>query len=700
MSPRTSVRAAWAVATFTFLADLCTLPLLWRSSHGSATSGFHGNGPLLGQLSLLVTLGTFTVVGLLIATRRPGNRIGMILLAAGACWAFLFLSNSYTTFAFTVGRLPGATWILAATQGLWVPAIGFLAVYAILLFPDGHLPSPGWRWVARIAGIAIVGFWLGLTIAPGPIQTNGAPPQIDNPFGLDGLGPMLVVLELLLPVLLVCVIATVASMIGRLRRASGEEREQLRWLAYAVSILAIMWIGTVVLSITLEDAQNVVPPWLGVLQNLVLYVFALIPISIGFAVLRYRLYDIDVVISKTIVFGALAAFITIVYVLVVVGLGALLGSSRSLALSIGATALIAVLFEPVHERVRRVANRFVYGERATPYEVMAGFSARVADTVSINEAMPRMASVAGEGVGASEVVVRVFLPEGLERAERWLGAEDHGGEPERFPVAYQGESIGELDVRKPMNEPLSAAERGLLTDLAGQAGLAMHNVRLTEELAIRLRELDEQSAALRASRERLVTARDVQRRGLQRDLHEGPERRLGEMIEAVGRAERAKDLDALMDRANETLEGLRDLARGIFPPLLADQGIEAALEAHIRKVGANATVEADPATAGARFDADTEACVYFCCLQAIQNVIRHAANARCIVRLAADGDALTFEIADDGPGFDPASTSRGMGLDIMQDRVDALEGDLTVRSAIGSGTTIAVRIPVREVAST
>jgi len=155
------------------------------------------------------------------------------------------------------------------------------------------------------------------------------------------------------------------------------------------------------------------------------------------------------------------------------------------------------------------------------------------------------------------------------------------------------------------------------------------------------------------------------------------------------------EVDGLIVHTNETLDGLRDLARGIFPPLLAEQGVVAALRAHIRKVGANATVEAAIDFAGRRFDADTEAGVYFCCLQAIQNVIRHANNAPCVVALSSDADILAFEIRDDGAGFDVATTPRGMGLQIVQDRVDALDGTLEVTSEPGRGTRVAVRLPIR-----
>jgi len=397
--------------------------------------------------------------------------------------------------------------------------------------------------------------------------------------------------------------------------------------------------------------------------------------------------------------AALATFMSVVYVAIVAGAGALLGSD-DLTLSIVATAVVALLFQPARERAQRLADRLVYGARATPYEVIAGFSRRVADAVSVDEVLPQMADVAGRGVGATAAGVRVLLPRG-EREQRWPAGAERGDEAVSYPVAWHGEPVGEIWVTKPMNDPLTHAEQTLLRDLAGQAGLALHNVRLNEELAIRLTELDEQAAALRVSRERLITARDAQRRGLQRDIEEGPERELRRIRQRLGAldasngATAAEQLDVLGEQSNATLEGLRDLARGIFPPLLADRGIVAALDAHIRKVGAVASIDAAAGVQERRFDPSTEACVYFCCLQAIQNVIRHASGARCWVRLGVADGALAFAVRDDGPGFDVATTPRGMGIDIMQDRVDALEGTLTVTSAPGSGTTISGTVPVK-----
>jgi signal transduction histidine kinase len=623
-----------------------------------------------GDLMWVLLVAASTAVGSLLWYRRVGRSIGPLLTFVGASVAVEVALSGYVHRATGAG-LPAADWVAWAFQS----AIGLAgAMYLVLqLFPTGRPLGPRWRVLVWLTLAAIA---LGV-VAPAVGVTSDFEqnfPQIVHPLqlvsssvadALNSIGGLAGVLVFL---------ASAVEVVLRYRRSAGVERAQMKWFTGAAAIAALGLAVGVILLPQPSVAFALLTP--------------LIPIATGIAILRYRLYDIDMVISKTLVFALLAAFITIVYVAVVAAIGSLTGASSLLA-----TVIVAVLFQPARVWARRLANRLVFGERATPYEVMAGFSERVADAVSTEEVLPQMAEAAGAGVGAAEVTIRVALPDGGERVERWQGPAAGGrtAEPWVTTIVHQGEPVATLTVAKPANDPLTPAERGLLEDLGAQAGLAVHNVRLTEELGIRLRELDVQAAALRVSRERLVTARDAQRRGLQRDIQEGPERQLLDIGRSLDAVTEPEQLDPLIGRANDTLEGLRDLARGVFPPLLADQGIVPALEAHIRKVGAAATVDA-PGLAGRRFDADVEACAYFCCLQAIQNVLRHAGNAPSRVRLELDGDELAFEISDDGPGFDVAHTSRGMGLQIIQDRVDALEGSLSVRSD-ASGTTVAVRIP-------
>jgi len=611
-----------------------------------------------------------TGVGALLWYRRAGRALGPLFAFVGASVALDVALSGYVHQA-AIDDLPGANWVAWVFQS----AIGLAgAIYLILqLFPTGRPLTPRWRalvWLTLAAiAVSIIGPALGVTA-----NFTQNFPQITHPLQVvsPSVAETLVSIGGLAGV--VVLLASGVEIVLRYRRSTGVERAQMKWFTAASAVTAI----GVALGAFLVPQPDV--PFA--------LLTPLIPIAAGIAILRYRLYDIDLVLSKTLVFALLAAFITVVYVLVVAAIGSITGAGSLLA-----TVIVAVLFQPARVWARRLANRLVFGERATPYEVMAGFSERVADAVSTEEVLPQMAEAAGAGVGAAEVTIRVALPDGGERVERWQGpaAGGRAAEPWVTTIVHQGDAVATLTVTKPANDPLTPAERGLLEDLGAQAGLAVHNVRLTEELGIRLRELDVQAAALRVSRERLVTARDAQRRGLQRDIQEGPERQLLDIGRSLETVTEPEQLDPLIARANDTLEGLRDLARGVFPPLLADQGIVPALEAHIRKVGAHTTVDAAD-LAGRRFDADVEACAYFCCLQAIQNVLRHAGNAASRVRLELEGDELAFEISDDGPGFDVAHTSRGMGLQIIQDRVDALEGSLSVRSD-ASGTTVAGRIP-------
>ncbi len=627
-------------------------------------------------------------VGAVLWMRRAGGAIAGLLILNGIGIPLVSAIQAYADAAIARG-LPAAAWAAWAFQVSLGFSISFFLV--LQLFPTGHPLSPRWRVlvVLTIANAALTAIAPALGVTPEftanfptvvhPLQvlSSGVARILDN---LAGIGNVLVF------------VASAIALVLRYRRSAGDERVQLRWVTAAGAIAA----GGFALGIILMPSGP---------SAIFALLAPLIPISMGFAILKYRLYDIDVVINKTVVYAVLGTFITVVYIAIVVGLGRALGSEHSVALSVAATAVVAVAFQPVRVRVQHLANRLVYGRRADPYEVMAGFAERVAGTLSVDRVLPEMAEAAALGVGASQARVRVFLPGG-DRDVVWPpGANGHAAQPETIPVAYQGQPVGEIALIKPPGGSLTPGEQHLLDDLARQAGLALHNVRLTDELAIRLQELAEQSAQLQVSRQRLVTARDAQRRGLERDIREGPERRLIDIARRVQDVSELVDRDAaaaeqLLDRlgedANTTLEGLRDLARGIFPPLLADQGIVSALEAHIRKVGANATVEASDGFRGRRFDADTEACVYFCCLQAIQNVIRHAGNAPCTVHLDVDEGGLVVSVRDEGPGFDASGTPEGMGRQIMMDRVDALDGALEIDAAPGQGATVTIRLPLAD----
>ena len=371
-----------------------------------------------------------------------------------------------------------------------------------------------------------------------------------------------------------------------------------------------------------------------------------------------------------------------------------------------ATAVVAVAFQPVRERLQKVANRLVYGKQATPYEVLSQFSERVAESYAASDVLPRMARVLAEGTGAAHAAVWLRSGSMLRQAALWpKGSEP--AEPSRMvgdslpqmvgtdravEVRHQGELLGALTVNKRQGESLTPVEEKLLDDLASQAGLVLKNVGLTDELLLRLEEL-------RASRQRLVAAQDEERRRLERNLHDGAQQNLVALKVKLGLAEMFVDKDPARAKAtlaelkadtDEALETLRDLARGIYPPLLADKGLYAALESQARKATIPVEVQADGID---RYPQDVEAAVYFCCLEALQNVQKYAKATRAIVHLAErDGD-LIFEVEDDGKGFDPATAKRGSGMTNMADRLDALGGEVEVDSALGRGTQLRGHVP-------
>ncbi len=644
----------------------------------------------------------FSVVGAMIASRRRDNPIGWILCGVGLCFALGGLSGEYAIYALITepGSLPGGDLMAWLGTWIWPPGIILVFTYLLLLFPDGRLPSRRWRPVAWLAAVALL-----ITVIPvavtgwpirGPMLANigedapaGSPASFEVAFNIQIGGILLMFL---------LGIASAASLIIRFRRATGDERAQLKWFAFAGASVVVAFIASSPL-FDVGGAEAVLP---GVALSMV-------PVAVGIAMLKYRLYDIDVVINKTVVVAVLAAFVTAVYLAIVVGIGAAIGTAGepNVVLSIAATAVIALAFQPLRERARRLADRVVYGKRATPYEVLSEFSERMAGSYSTEDVLPRMARILGEGTGATRTEVWLRVGKDLQLAASW----PHGAEPEKtplplpggeipefpeadraFPVRHQAELLGALTLTKSPSEPVTPAEEKLLSDLASQAGLMLRNVRLTAELQARL-------VDLRASRQRLVAAQDEERRRLERDLHDGAQQQLvalavkQRLAEGLVHKDPDKAAEILADLQAETaeaLDNLRDLARGIYPPLLADKGLPAAMEAQARKVPMPVTVEADGL---GRYPQEVEAAVYFCCLEALQNVVKYADAASALVSLSAEDGQLTFAVIDDGKGFDPAAKPPGSGLQGMADRVEALGGILEVRSEPGTGTTVTGRIP-------
>ena len=652
---------------------------------------------------------TYGSLGTLILARKPGNPVGRVFLALAWITVVSEVAGEYALWSYTTlhASLPGAAAAAWFSGWSFFLAWPFGLTLIFLVFPDGMPPGRFWRLVLALAAAGCALLALTALLAPGPIQPSNRvyvdPLSVTNvtgflPADLDGTlntagwftsGAALIL--------------GVGAAVLRLRGATGERRQQLRWMAYFAAPVAPAFAAHFITLVVLHAADRD-------------YAFAVyfvifligVPAATAIAVLRYRLYGLDVVISRALVYATLAAGITAVYVGIAVGIGNVVGSGGrpNLGLSIVATSIIAVAFQPVRERLQHVANRLVYGQRATPYEVLSQFSARIGGNYAADDVLERMAKVIAVGSGSRRAEVWARAGSALRCAAAWP---DHaapaalalrGGDvPEipgadlAAPVYHDGELLGMLAIAKRSGESLTPIEGKLVSDLAMQAGLVLKNAGLAAELAARVDDL-------RASRQRLVAAQDQERRRLERNLHDGAQQQLVALKVRLGIAEKLADSDpgraqqAIADAKADTddaLENLRALARGIYPPLLAEKGLALALEAHARRALLPITVAADGI---GRYSQDLEATVYFCCLEALQNAQKYARATQATISLVQSDGHVRFSVSDDGVGFDATTTTRGAGLQNMEDRLEAVGGALDISSAAGAGTTLSGSIPV------
>ncbi len=643
------------------------------------------------------------------ATRRPENSLGWLMVGIGVAIGLGSFLGSYAGYA-VHGGIGGRRLGLIAVSldsPMWVPVVGLPATFLLLLFPDGHLPSRRWRWFARILAASLAIIALAIILTPGKFGDEvEAFANYRNPLGVESLRSVLEVLIVVIVMLPIGVIGSLVSLVQRFRRSAGIERLQLRWLVTAATVVAILYTLALLIGFGGAWSAGDQPGWMSALQDIAVFSFGLIPIAIGVSVLRYHLFDIDVVINRALLIGALAVFITVVYVAIVVGIGAVVGSRSDPILSATAAAVVALAFQPARSRARRFADRLVYGERAAPYEVLSEFSERLGNAYASDELLPRMARALAGGTGAARADVWVRIGDQLVSESRWpddtepsppipVDDDDPGQvSPTEMleAIRHQGELLGALSIVKRPGESITPTEEKLVRDLAAQAGLVMRNVALTEQLMDNI-------GQLRASRQRLVHAQDEERRKLERNLHDGAQQQLVALTVKLRLAGALVDRDPektkemlvdLQAEANQAIEDLRDLARGIYPPLLADKGLLAALEAQARKSSIAIEVSSDGVS---RYPQQVEAAVYFCALEALNNVAKYSEASQAAVRLARSNGDLTFEVSDDGTGFVLGETTYGTGLRGMTDRVEAIGGTLEIRSAPGKGTSVVGRIP-------
>ena len=670
----------WSIAGLSLLLYALTVALFLLTRSVQTTSNWGSSG--IAELLVFLPFLAFPVVGALIASRHPGNPIGWICLTSGVLWMLAITGGFYEQLSLAA--------IGSVTNSLWVPAVGLLGIYLPLLFPNGRLPSERWRLLAWLAGAVILSVSVAAIIEPGPMPDLGGVP---NPFGLEGRLPgMLGYAIVLLPL---CMLTSAFSLILRFRRSGSEVRQQIKWIAFAASVVGLLYLVTLFSTYVFTPDSSWFAgqlPWIGFLQNAVLLSYAGVPVAIGIAVLKYRLYDLDLVVNRALVYGLLTASVVAIYVLVVGYLGALFRTGGNLFVSLVATGLVAVLFQPLRERLQRAVNRLMHGERDEPYAVVSRLGQRLEATLSPDAVLDTITQTVREALKLSYVAVALEKADGAP-AEIAASAGKQVEEPLRLPLAYQNEPVGELLIgsRSP-GEGFSAADRRLLDALARQAGIAAHAVRLT--------------ADLQRSRERLVTAREEERRRLRRDLHDGLGAQLAGLNIQTGALRRsirrdpaaAEELTAeLKTELQLAIADIRRLVYDLRPPALDDLGLVTALRQLAERFGAEnkdlrVTVEASEEAGLPPFPAAVEVALYRVAQEALTNVVRHAQARTCVVRLSMD-DGANLEVVDDGVGILSGRTA-GVGLSSMRERAAELGGVCVVEPVPEGGTRVVLSLPL------
>jgi signal transduction histidine kinase len=687
----------------------------WRSGAGfglgmvviaagvwSAAMALDG-GATAEQLVRAALLVIWGLCGAIAARRQRDDATPLLLLGAAMLAGIASVGAESLAKGDPVMGRSGAETIRAVGLAL-APAFAF---QALLAMPAGVLKTSGRKTLAGI-GYGIGTVVAVVLLAERPDVPPWAPLSEIVFFALVG-GP---------------------AAVSRYERATIAERRRIKWLAWSVTVSVGIAVSAAALHALVSWPDHVVA--------IALAATAVVPIAFVVAAFERPAVVVDRLLLHTISLAGLVALVSVVYVAIVLGLGRVPREDERnlLVLSILAAGAAALLYVPTRERLQRVATKLVYGERQAPDEVIRTFGSRMSRALPLDELLLQMAESlrktlqldvaevwTGSGgalersvsdpvrpparlqLGASEmtVVARAGIS-GPAWLKIWLPAM-LGPEEEHLrvaPITNAGELLGLIVVRRRSDRgAFDEEEERIITELARQVGLALRNVRLDSALQASLEEVRQQAAELQASRARIVAAADQERRKIERNLHDGAQQRLvalavnlrlARQIAATAPEDANAMFDQLGTEITETLEDLRALAHGIYPPLLADRGLTEALRAAAGRSPVPTTVIADGLV---RYPPEIEAAIYFCCLEAMQNIGKYAGEgATAELHIREEAGALLFDVTDNGAGFDVSNAKPGAGFANMNDRVGAIGGSLRVESAPGKGTKVAGTVPL------
>jgi signal transduction histidine kinase len=486
------------------------------------------------------------------------------------------------------------------------------------------------------------------------------------------------------------VLVSVLVLCARFVAADAAGRAQMRVFFIVVLGLLLYFAGSVALALGApEDSALVIT--LMIFGSLTAI---LLPGAIIYGILRHRLFDLDLVVRKSVAYGAASLLIAAAYAVIAATPGLMLGNRVPVALAVVITIAAALAFQPLRRRLESAVSRRLFGDRVRQYQLLKNLGVTMEQTAELDELLPRLAHAVRDGIGASWVRVRLRDADGSWLDEPVGVAGEVSGEiAAGIDLARAGELLGRVDLG-PKPGGYAPADLELLTTVAAQATTAVANVRLASQLKEGLEELS-------TSRVRLIAAQDAERRRIERDLHDGIQQEVVALIAGLRLARNrlsrdqltAVELTDLQDQAREMLRDLRELAHGIHPPVLSDNGLVAALESRATRFPISVQILADDGLRAERFSEDVEGTAYFVACESLTNVAKHAGTAGARIRLSHPGGRLCLVVEDDGRGFEPNGARSG-GLANIRDRVEALHGRLTIESRLGAGTSVRAELPL------
>lgn len=652
---------AWTAWSLSLVAATAVASRLRDASVGEIAEAF---GWVVGIMSV-------ATLGALVVSKRRSLLQGWLLVTFSFFWSF----GLFAYHLIALGSDNRASGLVIAHRLIAVGEVAYvLGIHALLLLlllvPDGRLPSSRWKPMPWFLGASAVFFtWQSVLIAFRVVDVEA---WLDRSTWLSNDGAALSATHEVIfgvgTVFGIVIMGLLARALwGRLQSASGEERQQVKWVLFACAGV-LGWL--------LVWFPRPAGGWLVAVQEL-FPGLALVVLAVGFgmALFKYRLWDIDLVVRRSLVYGMLWLVIAGVYAGVAAGLGLAAGARFSVGVAIGLTVAATLIFQPARRWFEEIADRLVFGERDSPVNAIHSLGEGVAGSRRPQDIASELVRTVAAALGLARVAVEI---DGSTRAE--VGTVRDGPET-LLPIAWGRERFGMLRCQPHRAETITTEDRALLEALAGQAALAMSHARLAA---------------------RIVHAQEKERRRVERNIHDGAQQDLATLVAEIGvaRAKAGSDpkvaetLDRIQRDAQHILVEIRELAQGIHPSVLRDGGLVAAIEDRCSRIPIEVNVKVGEGLADRRLPAEIEAAAYFLTTEAVANTIKHSGSSTVDVALDADGSSLRIEVRDAGVGFDPRCVSSGSGIVGLSDRVRALGGELIIRSEPGQGTAVTAELPV------